>query len=85
MCFVTLLFRVKLRPMLAVELGFVIVAIIGLLGALRPQVVVRYLLADWQRKRLSGNLHVVSWTSWGIFGCSVFTLIVMVIEDVIRS
>jgi hypothetical protein len=67
--------------MIATEVVFGIVAIVGLLAATRPQVFTRYFLAEWQRERLAGNIGAVSWTGWVIFGCSTFTVIVMLIAE----
>jgi hypothetical protein len=69
----------KLRHMIAVLMVFGIVGFLGLLAAKRPHVFVRYVLADWQRERLEGNMAAVSWTGWIIFGCAAFTLAVMLI------
>ncbi len=67
---------------IVVALVFAVVALFGLFAALRPQMAVRYLLADWQRERLLGQHGAVSWTGWVIFACSTFVVVVMLIADI---
>lgn len=56
--------------MLVPLLIFASVGCLGLLAALRPEVYVRYFLAEFQRRALSGNLKAVSFVGWVIFcGC----------------
>ena len=70
--------------MILAELAFVVVAILGLLAALRPRVFAQYFLAGWQRERLAGNVSALSWTGWIIFGCSAFTLIALLPANIGR-
>ena len=65
-------------------LVFASVAVLGLLAAKRPELLVRYFLAERQRERLTGNMHAVSWTGWIIFGGGVFTLVAMLFESTIH-
>jgi hypothetical protein len=62
------------------EFLFGTLALLGLLAAKRPEVFVRYFLAEQQRERLAGQMSAVSWTGWMIFGCSALTVIAMLIS-----
>jgi hypothetical protein len=54
---------------------FVAIGCTGLIAALWPETYVRYFLAEYQRKALSGNIKVVSLVGWGIFsGCIVVAI-----------
>jgi hypothetical protein len=58
---------IKLEYMLA---GLLIVALAGCMGlfaALRPETHARYLLAEYQRRALSGKCNALSLTGWIIF------------------
>jgi len=61
--------------MLVALLIFALVGCLGLFAALRPEAYARYLLAESQRKALSGNLRALSLTGWLIFcGCTIVVI-----------
>ena len=61
---------------------FGIVALAGLLAAKRPDIYVKYFLADWQRERIP-NPDVLRSTGWMIFGFCGFTAVLIVIANTV--
>jgi hypothetical protein len=53
--------------MTVVILVFALLGCMGLFAALRPEAYSRYLLAEYQRRALSGNFKVISFIGWIIF------------------
>ncbi len=64
--------------------AFGIMALVGLLAALRPRVFMEYFLADYQRERLWGNMGLVSQIGWFLFGCSTFMFTLFFLGWLIR-
>jgi len=65
-----------------VESIFALVAMCGLLAALRPEVFARYFFTGWKRQQIEANLCGLSSVGWLIFIFSGFTFIVALIADV---
>lgn len=68
-------------------IALLLIAVMGLMGlyaALRPEQYARYFLAKWQRRRVSGQFNVLSWTGWGIFVLCTVAALVVVIRTTIR-
>jgi hypothetical protein len=66
--------------MLIVVLPFGLVALFGLVAAVRPNEFCRYFLADFQREKIAGNMDAISRVGWAIFACSALVVIVSVIR-----
>lgn len=72
---------ITLQDVLMPLLIFAVVGAAGLFAALRPEACCRYLLAESQRKAVSGNLKAVSVTGWIIFCGSVVVVIAIPYYD----